>query len=83
MKQAYQRYYVDMGGYYHDPVELTGQCKTVTGGPFGCAGARKYFEVQRRLFGYKIGTKWVHEDEIKFFDEVVEVIHKCECLKDE
>lgn len=78
MKEAYFKSAGDVYGWCYEKVELTGNCKTVTGGPFG---KQKYYEVQRRLFGYKLFKSWFSEHNIVFFDPVVETFHKCECVK--
>lgn len=78
MKQPYKKiYYGDYGGAAQIPVELTGVCKKITGGPAN--RERHYYQVQRRLFGIPIEKYWVPKDEVEFFDPVVETVYECKC----
>ncbi len=77
MKQAYAR---DCGSYHEwYPVRLTGLCKAVKGGTYG--RERRFVQVRKMLFGISLWAYWVEEDDVKFFDPVVETIYKCECDK--
>ena len=78
MKQAYEKKYGDYGTYWV-PVELTGLCKKVTGGPDEYNPPLHYRQAQRRLFGIPFGKYWRLEDNIKFCDPVVETIYECKC----
>ena len=74
-KIAYERAY----GRYGRPsdrneVELTGRCKRVNDN--GCV--REYAEVQRRLLGIPLGTRWVAKDYIELCDEPIIEYYKCD-----
>lgn len=73
MKEAYKLEFYD---YFSEwvPVELTGICKKVTGGP---REECYFYQAQRRLFGFPIGKYWISEENIKFFDPVVETEYQC------
>lgn len=73
MKQAYKKVYHEYGFYNFVPVELTGKCKKVSGGP--CNSETHYFQAQRRVFGIPLGKYWVTKASIEFFDPVVEVVY--------
>lgn len=77
MKQPHKKvYYGDFGSRWI-PVELTGVCKKITGGP----GNREhhYYQVRRRLFGIPVKKYWIHKEKVEFFDPVVETIYECKC----
>jgi hypothetical protein len=76
MKQAYEKYRGDYGWDLR-PIELTGVCKKVTGGPLD--RERHYYQAKRRIFGIPLWTYWIHEDCIRFFDPVVETVYECKC----
>jgi hypothetical protein len=78
MKQAYQREFLDYDWVWV-PVELTGICKKVTGGPD--EDERHYYQAQRRFIGLPLGKYWISKDYIKFFEPIVETEYECECGK--
>ena len=80
MKQAYVKHYEEYG-FAWIPVEPTGICKKVTGGPYGEQGDRHYIQIQRRLFGIPFMKSWISEDDIRWFDPIVETVYECECGK--
>lgn len=78
MKQAYRKEF-DSWGWAWYPVELTGLCKKVTGGPYGDI---EYYQAQTRVFGIPLWKRWISKDELKFFDPVEETIYECDCGKE-
>ena len=60
-------------------IELTGRCKRVTDN----GSVREYAEVQRRIFGIPLGTRWVAKDYIELRDEPIVEYYECKDLKSE
>lgn len=75
MKQPYRRVFVDYGWDWV-PVELTGKCKKITGGP---GSQEDYYVAQARFLGIAIYKYLVRKDDVKFFDPIVETIYECKC----
>lgn len=74
-KIAYERVYCRYGRLSDmNKVELTGRCKRVNDN--GCV--REYAEVQRRLLGVPLGTRWVAKDYIELRDEPIIEYYKCD-----
>lgn len=74
-KIAYEKTYDALcGGTGRGKIELTGRCKRVNDN--GCV--REYAEVQRRLLGVPLGTRWVAKDYIELRDEPIIEYYKCD-----
>lgn len=46
------------------PIEPTGKCKKRTVIENGIETVHEYIQVYRKLFGFKIGTRWVNRNNI-------------------
>lgn len=75
MKQAYMREWLRYGMSDYRPVTLTGYCKTISGGIY--TNPQRYIGVQRKFLGIPLGTRWVHEGNIYFFEPLRETIQPC------
>jgi hypothetical protein len=78
MKEVYRRVLLDYGWGWI-PVELTGICKKVTGGPD--KDEIHYYQAQRRFLGLPFGKYWIPKSEIKICDPIVETEYECVCGK--
>lgn len=86
MKQAYKKVYNTHGLYDFVPVELTGKCKNVSGGPWwsdNFSSELNYVQVQRRVFGIPLGKYWVEKKSIRICDPITEVVYDCDLLNDD
>lgn len=56
-----------------EPIELTGKVKVITTG----GKSYKYYQVQRRLFGFKMWKSWLYENNIEWHEptkiEIVDI----------